>query len=363
MDLRTSYLGLSLEHPLMVGPSPLASDLDVVRRLEDAGAAAIVMHSLYEEQIASEQVQAYLHADDALADAHPEASSYLPPAGVFALAPDRYLEQLRRVREAVAVPVVASLNGTTEGGWIAWAKAMESAGAHALELNLHDLPGDPFASAADVESRRLAIVRAVTRELSIPVAVKLLPAYTSLPHFVWRLEEAGARGVVLFDRLYQADIDPVALELDRAPRLSDSGELLLRLRWLAILSPQTRLSLAASGGVHTPVDAVKALMAGAHAVQVVSVLLREGPQALRGLLDGLVRWMEEHEYPGIDVLRGSMSRARCPDPAGWERADYVQVLQGWRGGAAVSGHPATSPPGTSPPGTSPPATGRAPQER
>ncbi len=325
MNLATSYLGLSLAHPIVPGASPLADDIDSVRRLEDAGAAAIVMRSLFEEQVALESMGAYQHLDGH-GDVYAEAQSYFPSTNVFALRADTYLEQLHRIRQTVAVPVIASLNGTTPGGWLDYAKQIEQAGAHALELNLYSLPSSPDITAQDVERGQLQIIAEVARSVRIPVTVKLSPFYTSLPHFVADIGRAGARGVVLFNRFYQPDIDIETLDNVQQLHLSDSSELLLRLRWLAIVSPRTELSLACSGGVHSPTDAVKALMAGANVVQVVSALLAHGPGELRKILDGLTRWMVEHEYESLSQLVGSMNHARSPNPSAYERANYIRLL-------------------------------------
>ena len=326
MDLTTTYLGLQLSHPIMPGASPLADDLDSVKKLEDAGASAIVMRSLFEEQILREQLGAQEHIH-ALEGSHAEALSYLPPTSVFALGPEMYLEQLRKVRAAVAVPVIASLNGTTPGGWVDYARLMEQAGAHALELNLYTIPTDAEESAQAVEDRGIAVVSAVAAVVKIPVAVKLSPFYSSLPHFTKRVAGAGAQGVVLFNRFYQPDIDVEELDVVRALHLSDSSELLLRLRWLAILSGRTKLSLSVSGGVHTALDAVKAMMTGAHSVQVVSALLKRGPGYLRTMIDEVRAWMEEHEYESVAQLTGSMSLERCPEPSAYERGNYMSLLQ------------------------------------
>ncbi len=327
MDLRTTYLGLDLAHPLMPGASPMADDLDAVRRLEDAGASAIVMRSLFEEQITGEQLGAarylYGHAESS------EATSWFPETDVFALGPDTYLEHVRRLRAAVAVPVIASLNGTTAGGWTAYARLMAEAGASALELNLYDVPTDPDEDATAVERRLLELVAEVRASVQLPLAVKLSPSFTALPHFVSRLQRAGADGVLLFNRYYQPDIDLENLELQRTLHLSDSSELPLRLRWLAIVSPTTSLSLGCSGGVHTAADAIKALMAGAHAVQLVSALLRHGPGHLTTVLDGLRTWLEEHEYESMQQLVGSMNLARCPDASHYERGNYMALLNSW----------------------------------
>lgn len=337
VDLSTTYLGFRLPHPLMPGASPLVDDLDTVRRLEDAGAAAIVMHSLFEEQIVAEQLGA-LRQLDAHAFASAEAETYFPASDVFALGPQEYLEQIRRIRETVRVPVIASLNGATPGGWIEYARLMEQAGAQALELNLYLLATRSDRDAAAVEGAACEIVRAVTGSVAIPVAVKLSPFFTALPHFLGRLQACGAAGAVLFNRFYQPDIDVENLEVERTLRLSDPSELLLRVHWLAICSGHTGLSLAASGGVHDAVGAVKAIMAGAHGVQLVSALLRHGPGQLKVVLEGLARWLEEHEYESLEQLRGSMNLERCPDPLAYERANYIQLLQGWHapaGGGAL----------------------------
>lgn len=328
-SLETSYLGLPLKSPIVPGASPLADDLDHVLRLEDAGAPMITMRSLFEEQLALDERAAHRH----IVHAGMSGESTLPylPAQAFAMGADRYLDQLHRIRRRVAVPVVASLNGVTPGGWVDYATMIEQAGASALELNLYALPSDPHASAADVENQQLEVVRSVVSRVSIPVAVKLSPFYSSLPHFVRALEHAGAKGVVLFNRFYQADIDPVGLAARRTLHLSTSSELLLRLRWLALVSPWARISLASSGGVHEPLDAIKALMAGATVVQTVSALLLHGPERLRALTDGLRAFLEKEEYRSLAQLRGNMNASRSPDPSAFERADYVHVLSSWHG--------------------------------
>lgn len=328
MDLSTQYLGFDLKHPLMPGASPLVDDLDTVRRLEDAGASAIVMHSLFEEQVALEELATH-KALEHPAESFAEALSYLPAAEEYRLGPEEYLDQLRKVKEAVSVPVFASLNGITPGGWLDYAKLIQEAGADALELNTYHLATDPGEDAAVVEQRTLDILKAVKGAVTIPVAVKLSPFYSSLPHFVTRLEAAGADGIVLFNRFYQPDIDVEELEVARTLRLSTSADLPLRLRWLAVLSAQTACSLAASGGVHGAIDALKAVMAGAHAVQLVSALLRNGPEHLGRVLDELRAWLVEHEYESLQQAQGSFNLARCPDPRAFERSNYVRILQAW----------------------------------
>lgn len=328
MDLSTRYLGLSLPHPFVTGASPMVDDLDMVRRLEDAGAAAIAMHSLFEEQLLREQVGT-LQFLEAHSEFSAEAQSYFPDPDEYALGPDQYLEQLRRIKAAVKVPVIASLNGTTDSGWTSYAKLLQDAGADALELNLYQLATNLWESGESIEKRMVEVVRSTKTAVTIPVAVKLSPFYTSLPHFVRQLDEIGTDGVVLFNRFYQPDIDVETLEVQPRLRLSDSDELLLRLRWLALLAGRLQASLAVSGGVHTALDAVKAVMTGADAVQVVSCLLRHGPDHLRVLKGGLETWLEQHDYESLSQLKGSMSLASCPDPAAFERANYMRVLQSW----------------------------------
>ena len=329
MDLSTTYLGLALPHPLVCGAGPLADDLDTVRQLEDAGAAAIVMRSLFEEQIALEEETAF-----AVTEAHDhssgEARSYFPPADAFALGPDEYLEHLRRIKAAVRVPVVGSLNGVTPGGWLRYAHLMQDAGADALELNVYTLATDPTEDARTVEDRTIAMVREVRSGLRIPVAVKLSPFYTSFANFAHRLDDAGPAGLVLFNRFWQPGIDVEELEVRRELHLSDSSELPLRLRWLAILSGDVRASLAVTGGVHTVLDVIQSVMAGAHAVQMVSALLHHGPRHLTKLRRELTHWLEEHEYPSLRAMCGSMSMRSCPDPQAYERANYMLMLQSWK---------------------------------
>ena len=336
MDLSTTYLGLKLPHPLMPGASPLVDDLDLVRRLEDAGASAIVMHSIFEEQIVGEQ-RAWEDIVEGNAEAHPEAADYLPAPADFALGPQEYLEQIARIKKAVRVPVIGSLNGTSPGGWLFYAGLIEQAGADALELNVYTVATDRGETGEVLEGRILEILREVKATVKIPVAVKLSPFFTSLAHAARRLSEAGADGLVLFNRFYQPDIDVEALDVVPALHLSDPGELLLRLRWLAILSGWTPGSLACSGGVHSGVDAVKAVMCGAHAVQMVSCLLRRGPEYLAAVRTQLSDWLEAHEYASLGQMRGSMNLTRCPDPKSFERANYMRVLQNWRGPLAPRG--------------------------
>ena len=329
MNLETEYLGLKLDSPLMPGASPLGDSLDMVRRLEDAGASAIVMRSLFEEQITREMTGRILVVESH-EESFAEALSYFPKPSEFSLGPDEYLDQLRCIREAVDVPVIGSLNGTTVRGWLDYAKQIEETGADALELNVYYLATDPAEESAAVERRTLEIVRAVKAALKIPVAVKLSPFFSALPHFVRELQQAGADGLVLFNRFYQPDIDVENLEAAPTLHLSDPSELLLRLRWLAIVAPAVKIPLAVSGGVHSGMDAIKSVMAGASAVQVVSALLKNGPEYLKTIRVEMERWMHEHEYQSLKQMLGSMSLAHCPDPNAFSRANYMRILQSWR---------------------------------
>jgi dihydroorotate dehydrogenase (fumarate) len=329
MDLSTTYLGLKLAHPFMPGSSPLVDDLGLVKRLEDAGASAIVMHSVFEEQIRREGMST-LEAIESTSDAYAEALSYFPRADEFRLGPDAYLEQIRKIKECVSVPVIASLNGSTPTGWIEYAKQIEQAGADALELNVYILATNPRESGEAVEQRVLDTVREVRKTVKIPVAVKLSPFYSSLVNFAKKLDEVPVQGLVIFNRFYQPDIDIENLDVVPTLQLSNSSELLLRLRWLAILWGNVKASLAVTGGVHTVPDAIKALMAGASAVQMVSALLRNGPDYLAKIREGVVSWMVEHEYESISQMIGSMSLQKSADPGAFERANYMRVLQSYK---------------------------------
>ena len=329
MDLSTTYLGLKLPHPIMPGASPMVDKIDLVKRMEDAGASAIVMHSLFEEQLMREELATYHHVD-VHADSFAEAMTYLPRPDEFNLGPDQYLEQLVRIKQSVELPVIASLNGFTSGGWIRYAKLMQDAGANALELNVYYLATNASESGEEVEQRTIDILKAVKQAVSIPVAIKLSPFFSSMANMARRLDEAGADGLVLFNRFYQPDIDVESLEVEPTLKLSDSSELNLRLRWLAVVSGHVRASLAVSGGVHNHLDAVKAVMTGAHAVQVVSGILQQGPDVIRRIREGLTQWLEEHEYDSLEQMRGSMNLLRCPDASMFERANYIRILQGYK---------------------------------
>ena len=329
MNLATEYLGLKLKNPIMPGASPLVDDLGMVRRLEDAGAAAIVMHSLFEEQIELERV-ARERDVDSHTESFAEALTYLPNEEDFDETSDQYLQLIGKIKETVSVPVIASLNGITPGGWAGHAKLIEQAGADALELNYYDIPSNPHKTGAEVEQRAIDLVELVRKNVNIPIAVKLSPFFSSLPNFVRRLLSAGANGVVLFNRFYQPDINIEDLDTESVLVLSSPSELRLRLRWLAILSAKVETSYSATGGVHSAEDVVRAIMAGANSVQMVSALLRNGPEYLGTVLANLSQWLEEHEYESVTQMRGTMNLKHCPDATAFERANYLRILKSWQ---------------------------------
>jgi len=303
MDLSTRYLGLDLPHPFMPGASPLVDSIDAVLRFEDAGAAAIVLNSLFEEDIVQ-----------------------------HGIAPERYLEHLLRIKQRTDLPVIASLNGTTAEGWLQYARLLERAGADALELNFYFVATDLFEDGSTVERRIIDISAVLKESIAIPIAVKLSPFFTALPHLAKRLDQIGADGLVLFNRFYQPDIDPETLDVTLDLELSTPAELLLRLRWIAILHGRLRASLALSGGVHDGLGAVKAVMAGADVVQVVSALVQSGPARLASIREEFVRWAQAHRYGSIVDMRGRVSLARAANPAAFERGNYMRMLQLWHGG-------------------------------
>jgi dihydroorotate dehydrogenase (fumarate) len=325
MSLATTYLGLRLKHPLVAGPSPLTDDLDSVRRLEDEGASALVLRPLYEEEVAGEQMGAFF-SSESHGESFAEAASYAPDPEA-ALGPDEYLEHLRRVKAAVRIPVVASLNGSTPGGWTGIARLLEQAGADAVQLDLYHAASDVSRSGAEVEGEMIETLRQVKRGLRVPVAVKLSPLFTAFAHFAQKLDAAGADGLVLFTRFHRVDIDVVELEVVRTSPPSDSSELALRLRGVAALAGRVKASLAVAGGVHTALDVVKATMAGAHALQLASALVKNGPRHLRTVKADLEAWLKENEWPSLDEMRGNLSFGRIPDPAAYERARFREMAR------------------------------------
>ncbi len=327
-DLTTTYLGLALKNPLVVSASPLCEELETVRRMEEAGAAAVVLHSLFEEQLRleSESLDRFLsHGTESFA----EALSYFPDMAQYNLGPDGYLEHLRRVKTAVGIPVIGSLNGVSTGGWIGYAKKIQEAGADALELNVYYLPTDPELTGAQVEEMYCSLVRDVKASLKIPVAVKLGPSFSAMANMARRLDQAGANGLVLFNRFYQPDFDLEKLEVVPNLVLSDSHELRQRLCWVAILCGKVQADLAITGGVHTAEDVIKTMMAGARVAMMTSALLRHGVQHLKTVRGGILAWMEAHEYTSIRQMQGSMSQRSVAEPAAFARANYMRVLRSY----------------------------------
>lgn len=329
VDLTTTYLGLRLSSPIVASASPVTREVDGSKALADAGVGAIVLPSLFEEEIVAEEV-GLAFALEAGSEHFAEALDYFPDTPTFSTAADLYLELLEQTKKAVDVPVIASLNASSTGGWSRYAKLLADAGADALELNVYRVPTSPELNAAQVEQIDLALVSSVCAGVSLPVAVKLSPYYSSMASFAARVLAAGAAGLVLFNRFYQPDLDIEALEVEPSLNLSSPSTLRLRLRWLGMLYSQIGIPMAVSGGVHDGQGAIKATMAGATAIQMVSALLMHGPEHLKTTRLDMVRWMEEHEYESLDQMRGSLSLTKCPNPQAFERANYMRVLAGWK---------------------------------
>lgn len=328
IDLGTRWLGLELRSPLVLGASPLTDDLEALAAAAKAGAGAIVMRSLFEEQVVAEQMAVHRFIDGHV-DLDAEARTFLPAAELFPVGIEPYLAQLARIKARVPVPVLASLNGTTDGGWLDISQRLVDAGADALELNLYEIVTDPAETSGAVENRQLAVVAHVARNVAVPVSIKLSPFYASLPGFVRRLADAGAAGVVLFNRFYQSEIDVDALEVKPTLHLSTSSELPLRLNALAMLSGRVSIALACSGGVHTGTDALSAVLAGADVVQMTSAVLHGGPATFARVTRELRERMAGIGYRAIDEARGAMNLLNCPNPHAWQRAHYMRVLRGW----------------------------------
>lgn len=326
MNLTTTYLGMTLPHPLIVGAAgALTDDLDTVKQLEDAGAAALVLRSLYEEEITGEQMSSFFYSDSH-GDSSAEAESYFPDP-LLAPGPDEYLEHLRNVKATVSIPVIASLNGATAGGWTSYARLLEQAGASALELNLYHSASDASTTAAEVESQMIQIVRDVKREIRIPVAAKLSSRFTAFANFAIQLDAAGVDGLVLFHRFHNVDIDVLEFEVLRSLPLSNSSELQAGLKGIAALAGRVKASLAITGGVHTALDVIKATMSGAHATELVSALIAHGPGHLRTVRAGLEDWMKENEWESLEEMRGNMSFHRIPDPGVYERDAFRRMFR------------------------------------
>lgn len=328
VDLTTTYLGLTLKNPLVASPSPLCEDIGNIRRMEDAGASAVVLHSLFEEQInlESEVLDRYLSYG---AESYAEALSYFPDLTAYKLGPDAYLEHIRKAKAAVSIPIIGSLNGVSTGGWIKYAKKIEEAGADALELNVYYIPTDPQLSGLEVRQMYLDLVRDVKASVNIPVAVKLGHFFSAFANMAYLLDQVGADALVMFNRFYQPDFDLENLEVVPTLTLSNSYELLLRIRWVAILYGRIKADMAVTGGVHTAQDVLKAMMAGAKVAMMTSALLKHGIDHLRVVQTDLRRWMEEHEYESIRQMQGSMSQRAVAEPAAFERANYLKVLSSY----------------------------------
>ncbi|MGC9329993.1 MAG: dihydroorotate dehydrogenase-like protein [Candidatus Hinthialibacter sp.] len=328
MDLTTTYLGLSLKNPIVPSASPLSRELDTIKKLEDAGASAIVMYSLFEEQLQFEAAE-LTHFLEHGAESYAEATSYFPEPDQFHSGPEEYLAHIRKIKSAVEIPVIASLNGVSTGGWIDHAKKMQDAGADAIELNVYYIATDPKMTSADVEKVYVDVLKAVKSAVTIPVSIKLSPYFTSMVNTANKLVEAGADGLALFNRFYQPDIDINNLEVAPNLVLSTPNELRLPLRWIAILYGKVKADMAATTGVYSAEDVIKTLMAGANVTCMCSALLRHGVGRITEVLHDVENWMDEHEYESVKQMQGSMSQKSCPEPAAFERANYMKVLQSY----------------------------------
>jgi dihydroorotate dehydrogenase (fumarate) len=329
MNSSTSYLGLNLSTPVVVGASPFTDNAESARELQDAGAGAVVMRSLFEEQIYLNEVHGEGRAGSRT-EIEAEQDAYFPSLSEYQQSPDQYLRQIAYLKSSLVIPVIASLNGCHPGGWLDYARRIEAAGADAIELNLYHISTDPDWSALDIEAEMLETVRQLKMSIRIPLAVKLSPFHTSLAHFSRELVRRGADGIVIFNRFYQPEIKVGEPGPESQLHLSDSGELLLRARWISILASRVRCSLAVTGGVHSSGDVIKAILAGADTVQVVSVLLKQGPHFLAIIIQGLQKWMKECGYENLGQFRGALNFDRCPDAAAFERGHYQRLLQSWR---------------------------------
>ena len=329
VDLTTTYMGLQLKNPIVPSASPLAANLDGIKRMEDAGASAVTLHSLFEEQIQFE-AQALDHFLEQGTYRFAEALTYYPPFHEYRREPDDYVEHIRRAKEAVDLPIIASLNGISPGGWTGYAKRFQEAGADAVELNVYFIPTNPHLMSYDIEDIYVKLLKDVKQHVTIPVAMKLSPYFSAMPHMASMLDAEGADALVLFNRFYQPDIDIEKLEVTPNLQLSSPVEMRLPMRWIAILFGRVHCSLALTSGIHRPEDVIKAVMVGADVANVCSVLLKEGITKIGDLLQGVTMWMEEHEYESIAQMKGSMSHKSCPEPAAFERANYMKVLNSYR---------------------------------
>lgn len=329
MNLSTHYLNLDLRSPLVASASPLSQTLDSIKRLEESGAAAVVLHSLFEEQLSQEREVLFDQVDSS-SHLFAEAQSYFPQLTEYRLDPDHYLNHIRLAKEAVQIPIIASLNGTSIGGWTTYARDIQDAGADALELNIYSIPSNPTMGGQEIEDEYVSIVRAVRRQVTIPIAVKLSPYLTNVAQVIHRMAVVGADGFVLFNRFYQPDIDLDTLEVMPRILLSTEQEMRLPLRWIAMLWGRVRADLAATSGIQSGTDVVKMLLVGAQVTMMCSALLKHGPGHIATVEQDLVAWLETHDYQSVDQLRGSLSQHNAPNPSLFERAQYIKALQGYR---------------------------------
>lgn len=324
MNLSTNYLGFNLRTPLVPSASPLSEKIDNIKRMEDAGASAVVFHSLFEEQVRRDHHDLQFYLDQGT-ESFAESLSYFPKPE-FKVGPDAYLDNISQAKAAVRIPIIGSLNGTTFGGWMKYARQIEEAGADALELNIYNVPSDPDRTADDIENEYLTIIASVRAQVKIPVAVKLSPYFTNFAHFAQRADRHGVNGLVLFNRFYQPDIELETLEISPNILLSTPMAMRVPMRWIAMLYGRIGANLAATSGIHRSTDALKMLMAGADVTMLCSVLLRRGIDHIKVLETEMKTWMEEHGYDSVEQLRGSMSQKNCPDPSAFERAQYMRAL-------------------------------------
>jgi len=329
MDLSTTYLGLKLRTPLVPSACSLCADLDNIKQMEDAGASAVVLHSLFEEQLTLEQYELDHHMTHGT-ESFAEALSYFPESSEYRLGPEDYLEHIAKARQSVKIPIIASLNGTSTGGWIDYAKKIEQAGASAIELNIYYIPADFNLTSAQVEQTYLDILKAVKSAVKLPVAVKLSPFFSSFANMAKRLDDAGANGLVLFNRFYQPDIDLESLEVEPNVLLSTPHARRLPLRWIAMLYGRIHANLAATSGIHTAQDVIKMLMAGANVTMLCSVLYKHGIDQIRVIENDMNGWMSEHEYESVQQMIGSVSQKNCPDPSAFERAHYMRAIHNFK---------------------------------
>jgi dihydroorotate dehydrogenase (fumarate) len=325
MDLTTTYLGLKLRTPLVPSASPLSDEIDNIKRMEDAGASAVVLYSLFEEQLRQDRLELHHHMEHGT-ESFAEALTYFPESEEYHLGPEEYLKHIAGAKKAVKIPIIASLNGSSAGGWTQYARLVQQAGADALELNIYYIPTNMNLPSGEVEQTYLDILKAVKAEVTIPVAVKLSPFFTNFANMAKRLDDTGANGLVLFNRFYQPDIDLEALEVKPNILLSTPMAMRVPLRWVAILYGQLKASLAATSGIHRATDVLKMLMAGADVTMLCSALIRHGPGHIKAIEKDLVAWMEEHEYESVTQLKGSLSQKNCPAPSAFERAQYMKAL-------------------------------------